>query len=82
MLILSRKHGESIQIGDGIEIKVISIKGDQVKLGIEAPSHVEVFRKEIYDEIQKENKKAATISTNLLDLIKNQKNFKKNLRKD
>ncbi len=75
MLILSRKHGESIQIGDGIEINVIAIKGDQVKLGIEAPSHIEVFRKEIYDEIQKENKKAANISTNLLDLIKNQKNF-------
>jgi len=82
MLILSRKNGESIQIGDGIEIKVIAVKGDQVKIGIEAPSHIEVFRKEIYEEIQKENKNAAQISTSMLDLIKNQKNIEKNVRKD
>ena len=58
MLILSRKKGEAIQIGDGIEIRVVSIQGDQVKIGIEAPKSVEVYRKEIYTQIQEENKSA------------------------
>lgn len=59
-----------IQIGNGIEIKVISIQGDQVKIGIEAPKTVEVYRKEIYEQIQEENKQAATSSMNVLDFIK------------
>ncbi|MEC5273768.1 carbon storage regulator CsrA [Caldifermentibacillus hisashii] len=70
MLILARKQGEAIQIGNGIEIKVISIQGDQVKIGIEAPKTVEVYRKEIYEQIQEENKQAATTTTNVLELIK------------
>ncbi|AWI13574.1 MULTISPECIES: carbon storage regulator CsrA [Bacillaceae] len=70
MLILARKKGEAIQIGNGIEIKVISIQGDQVKIGIEAPKTVEVYRKEIYEQIQEENKQAATSSMNVLDFIK------------
>ncbi|MEN0650729.1 carbon storage regulator CsrA [Caldifermentibacillus hisashii] len=70
MLILARKKGEAIQIGNGIEIKVISIQGDQVKIGIEAPKTVEVYRKEIYEQIQEENKQAATTPTNILGLIK------------
>ncbi|MEL4027613.1 carbon storage regulator CsrA [Caldifermentibacillus hisashii] len=70
MLILARKKGEVIQIGNGIEIKVISIQGDQVKIGIEAPKTVEVYRKEIYEQIQEENKQAATSSMNVLDFIK------------
>ncbi|KIO58397.1 hypothetical protein B4065_3755 [Caldibacillus thermoamylovorans] len=70
MLILARKQGEAIQIGNGIEIKVISIQGDQVKIGIEAPKTVEVYRKEIYEQIQEENKQAATTTTNILELIK------------
>ncbi|MGG3854268.1 carbon storage regulator CsrA [Caldifermentibacillus hisashii] len=70
MLILARKKGEAIQIGNGIEIKVISIQGDQVKIGIEAPKTVEVYRKEIYEQIQEENKQAATTTTNVLELIK------------
>ncbi len=70
MLILARKKGEAIQIGNGIEIKVISIQGDQVKIGIEAPKTVEVYRKEIYEQIQEENKQAATTTTNILELIK------------
>ncbi|NCU16696.1 carbon storage regulator CsrA [Pallidibacillus pasinlerensis] len=69
MLILSRKKGEAIQIGDGIEIRVVSIQGDQVKIGIDAPKSVEVFRKEIYDQIQAENKQAAVASPNLFKLI-------------
>ncbi|WP_100405455.1 carbon storage regulator CsrA [Bacillus solitudinis] len=63
MLVLSRKVKEAIQIGDDIEITVLSIEGDQVKLGINAPRHVEIHRKEIYLAIQEENNEAAkTIS--------------------
>ncbi|MBN2157813.1 MAG: carbon storage regulator CsrA [Spirochaetes bacterium] len=55
MLVLARRLNESIMIGDEIEVVVIDIKGDQVKLGIRAPKRVSVHRKEIYDEIRKEN---------------------------
>lgn len=55
MLVLARKINESIMIGDEIELVVIDIKGDQVKLGIKAPKKITVHRKEIYDEIQREN---------------------------
>ncbi len=61
MLVLARKLNESIMIGDNIEIVVIDIKGDQVKLGIKAPKKVTVHRKEIYEEIKQEN--IAAIST-------------------
>ena len=60
MLALSRKKGESIIIGDHIEIVVLSVSGDQVKLGIAAPRSIAVNRKEIYEQIQIENRKAAT----------------------
>lgn len=70
MLILARRKGEAIQIGNEIEIKILSIQGDQVKIGIEAPKTVEVYRKEIYEQIQEENKQAATSSMNVLDFIK------------
>jgi carbon storage regulator len=55
MLVLARRLNESIMIGDDIEVVVIDIKGDQVKLGIRAPKRISVHRKEIYDEIKKEN---------------------------
>lgn len=55
MLVLARKLNESIMIGDDIEVVVIDIKGDQVKLGIRAPRAVAVHRKEIFDEIKREN---------------------------
>lgn len=55
MLVLARKLNESIMIGDDIEVVVIDIKGDQVKLGIKAPRKVTVHRKEIYQEIKQEN---------------------------
>jgi carbon storage regulator len=55
MLVLARKINESIMIGDEIEIVVIDIKGDQVKLGVKAPKKITVHRKEIYDEIRQEN---------------------------
>jgi len=55
MLVLARRLNESIIIGDEIEVVVIDIKGDQVKLGIKAPKRITVHRKEIYEEIQQEN---------------------------
>jgi carbon storage regulator len=68
MLILTRKLGEQITIGDDIVIRVVDIKGWQVKLGIEAPRHIEVHREEIYERIKKENLLAAQItSSDLLD---------------
>jgi len=59
MLALSRKVNESIVIGNDIEITVLDIKGDQVKLGISAPKAVPIYRKEIYLQIQEANKEAA-----------------------
>jgi carbon storage regulator len=58
MLVLSRKIEESIMIGDDIEIVVLSTEGDTVKIGIKAPKNVEIFRKEIYENIEKENREA------------------------
>ncbi|MFN3531104.1 MAG: carbon storage regulator CsrA [Candidatus Brocadia sp.] len=62
MLILTRKLGESITIGDEIKVTVVDCQGKQVKLGIIAPKHVKVHREEIFEKIQEENKKAATVS--------------------
>jgi carbon storage regulator len=62
MLILTRKLGESINIGDEIKVTVLECQGKQVRLGIVAPKDVQVHRKEIYDKIQEENKKAAAVS--------------------
>ncbi|MBR4145386.1 MAG: carbon storage regulator CsrA [Lachnospiraceae bacterium] len=59
MLALSRKVNESIMLGNDIEVTVLEIKGDQVKIGIKAPKNVTIFRKEIYVQIEEENKKAA-----------------------
>lgn len=59
MLILARKLNERIVIGDDIEISVVEIKGDQVKLGVNAPRDVKVYRHEVYEAIQEENRKAA-----------------------
>ncbi|MGG3887918.1 carbon storage regulator CsrA [Metabacillus fastidiosus] len=72
MLVLTRKTNEAIQIGDDIEITILSISGDQVKLGINAPKNIEIHRKEIYLSIQESNNEAASISLNLLDQIKKQ----------
>lgn len=73
MLVLSRKLNQSIQIGDDIEVKIISIEGDQVKIGIEAPKHIDIHRKEVYLSIQEENSRAASLSVDLLSQLSSQK---------
>lgn len=71
MLVLTRKSNESIQIGDEIEIKILSIQGDQVKLGIHAPKHIDVHRKEVYLSIQDSNNEAASTLPNVIEILKN-----------
>jgi carbon storage regulator len=61
MLVLSRQRDETIMIGDDIEVTVVDIRGDKVRLGINAPKEVAVHRKEVYDQIKKENREAAQI---------------------
>ena len=65
MLILARKINESINIGDKIEVSIIDIRGDQVKVGIKAPKEVKVFRREVYEAIQSENLIASRTSKDL-----------------
>ncbi|MCR4321572.1 MAG: carbon storage regulator CsrA [Candidatus Brocadiaceae bacterium] len=67
MLILTRRLGESITIGNEIKVILLECQGKQVKLGITAPATVKVHREEIYEKIQEENQKAATASKH--DLI-------------
>ncbi|MBE3568889.1 MAG: carbon storage regulator CsrA [Bacillales bacterium] len=74
MLVLTRKKGETIQIGDDIEITVLGVKGDQVKIGIEAPKHVDIHRKEVYLEIQAENAEASQGIADLFSIIASPKN--------
>lgn len=59
MLILTRKPGESLYIGDNVKVTVVEIKGNQIRVGIEAPSDLRIYREEIYLQILDENKKAA-----------------------
>jgi carbon storage regulator len=61
MLVLSRQRDETIMIGDDIEVTVVDIRGDKVRLGINAPKEISVHRKEVYDAIKKENKAAAEV---------------------
>ena len=61
MLVLSRHRDESITIGDDIVITIVDIRGDKVRLGIEAPSDIPVHRQEVYEAIQRENRKASQV---------------------
>ena len=69
MLALSRKQGESIIVGDDIELTILEVKGEQVKIGISAPKSIPIYRKEIYISIQESNKEAIE-GTGSLDNIK------------
>lgn len=70
MLVLSRKKDESIMIGDQIEIKILAVEGDQIKLGIVAPKAVKVHRSEVFEAIQAQNKEALASSSNFLEQLK------------
>ena len=62
MLVLSRQRDETIMIGDEVEITVVDIRGDKVRLGITAPRHIQVHRKEVYEAIKRENQQAAKLN--------------------
>lgn len=73
MLALSRKLNESIVVGNDIEITILEVKGEQVKIGINAPKSVPVYRKELYVQIQESNKEAASTAASpevLKELLK------------
>lgn len=70
MLALARKINQSIIIGNDIEVTLLEIKGDQIKIGINAPKSVPIYRKEIYEQIQAENKKAAQTQVDV-EILKN-----------
>lgn len=73
MLVLTRKSGEAIRIGDGIKIVVVEIKENTVKLGIEAPLKEAVYREEIYLKIRETNINAASLPQQLADSLKKRK---------
>ena len=71
MLVLSRQRDETIMIGDDIEITVVDVRGDKVRLGINAPAKIAVHRKEVYEAIRAENERAARVeSDDLVELSK------------
>lgn len=69
MLALTRKKGESLVLNNNIEVTILEIRKDQVKIGISAPKEVPVYRKEVYLQIQKENEAAASVAN--LEALKN-----------
>ena len=69
MLGLTRKPNQSIVIGDDIELTVIEVRGDQVRIGIEAPKSISVHRKEIYEQIKAQNLRASKVDKEALDTI-------------
>jgi carbon storage regulator len=69
MLVLTRKNGETIKIGDDIEITILSSKNDQVKIGIKAPKNIEILRNELFEQTMNENKQASKDISGLLSFL-------------
>lgn len=69
MLVLSRQRDETIMIGDEIELTVVDIRGDKVRIGIKAPSRVAVHRKEVYDAIRRENEQSSSLDEAALGAV-------------
>lgn len=69
MLVLSRQRDESIIIGDNVVITVVDVRGDKVKLGIEAPKEIPVHRREVYEAILRENRQATLLKTDDAQLL-------------
>ena len=76
MLWLSRQRDETIMIGDDVELTVVDIRGDKVRLGIKAPTHIAVHRKEVYDAIKRENEQAARLAGSEVVAIPTKNNSK------
>lgn len=72
MLVLSRHRDESIIIGDNIVVTIVDIRGDKVRLGIDAPTEIPVHRQEVYEAIQRENLRASQVEPNDTAPIRNQ----------
>ncbi|MBD7937102.1 MULTISPECIES: carbon storage regulator CsrA [Cytobacillus] len=70
MLVLTRRKNESIIINENIEITIVAVEGDQIKLGIQAPKDIDIYRKEVYLQIQTENNEAAQNPVDLMTLLK------------
>ena len=77
MLVLSRQKDETIMIGDDVEITVVDIRGDKVRLGITAPPHIPVHRKEVYEAIQRENQAASNLNPDEIPPVESLANRKK-----
>lgn len=81
MLVLSRKKNEAIILDDNIEVRILDIKGDVVKIGIKAPKNVKVFRQEVYEAIIRENREAQSSvnqsALNTLNALQNEENKQK-----
>jgi carbon storage regulator len=71
MLVLNRKIGESLIIGDNIEIKILEIQDGKIKIGIEAPREVSILRKEVYDAVKAENEASVNSDINIFEMLKN-----------
>ena len=69
MLVLSRHRDESIMIGDNIVLTIVDIRGDKVRLGIDAPQNIPVHRQEVYDAIRRENRQAASTCGNAMQEV-------------
>ena len=70
MLVISRKKGESLRIGEDIEVTVVKIEDGSVKLSISAPRNITILRKELYKEVEEENRNAAASDTSILKKLK------------
>ena len=69
MLVLTRRLGEVIRVGDNVTVRVLEVKGNQVRLGVEAPPEVRIYREEVYRAIRKENEDAALHKPSSLDEV-------------
>ncbi len=69
MLVLTRKPGQAISIGDSVEVYVVEVRGDQVRLSIRAPRSIPILRQEIVDQIRRENRKAASAAPDELQIV-------------
>ncbi|WP_213647013.1 carbon storage regulator CsrA [Paenibacillus lautus] len=70
MLILSRNKGQKIMIGDNVVLSILEINGDQVRIGVEAPSNITIYREEIFEAIQQQNKEAMEFDEDIQTILR------------